>query len=68
LSILTKRCFLDPGDFFPETIFTTLLLNGRFSVSTLDIYFGGYFGGQLETYPPCIMGYYVLGVLREMGR
>jgi hypothetical protein len=24
LPILTKRCFLDPGDFFPETIFTTL--------------------------------------------
>jgi hypothetical protein len=24
LPIFTKRCFLDPGDFFPETIFTLI--------------------------------------------
>jgi hypothetical protein len=30
-------------------------------VLALHIYFGGYFGGQPKTYPPCIMDLHVLG-------
>jgi hypothetical protein len=42
------------------------LLGGCFDVLASYLYFGGYFEGRLETCPPCIMDYYVLGAFREM--
>jgi hypothetical protein len=35
------------------------ILRGCFDVLAFYLYFRGYFGGWLETYPPCIMDYYV---------
>ena len=42
------------------------LLRRHFDVLALYFYVGGYFGGRLETYPPCIMDLlYFRGFLRN---